>query len=214
MKIAIIGEGGHSKVIRDVILTGKANQIVGYFDDRYPDLTLKETLYFGPISSAKKMFSYFSGIQFVVAIGDNQARKRIVQRLDLPDESYMTLIHPSAVVSPEAKIGHGTVIMAHAVVHADTEIGDHTIINTGSIIEHDNQLGDFVHVSPNATLTGSVKLGEGSHVGAGATVIPNVKIGKWSVIGAGATVIDDVPPGRTAVGVPAKEIVKKVTGGV
>lgn len=211
MNIAMIGVGGHSKVVRDVILSDSTNQIIGYFDDQFENMMIKEKVYYGPVSLAKKMIHYFSEITFMIGIGNNQTRKRLAQRLDLPDESFMTWIHPSAVVSPSAQIGKGSVVMAHAVINADTRIGTHTIINTSAIVEHDNRLGDFIHVSPNATLTGSVKLGEGSHIGAGATVTPNVTIGEWSIVGAGATVIHDLPSHCTAVGVPAKV---KVTGGV
>lgn len=214
MKIAVIGHGGHSKVVRDLILSDGSNQIIGYFDDRYRNLEWRESLYFGPIASVKKMLSFFQNPKIIIAIGNNRTRKNIVQKLNLPAESYATLIHPSAVVSSDAQIGKGTVVMPHSVINADSVIGQHAIINTGAVVEHDNRIGDFVHVSPNAALTGSVKLGEGAHVGTGATVIPAVQIGEWSVIGAGATVIHELPRYCTAVGVPAKVIERNVTGGV
>ena len=37
MKIAMIGKGGHSKVIKDIILSNKEYEIVGYLDDQYED---------------------------------------------------------------------------------------------------------------------------------------------------------------------------------
>lgn len=210
MKIMIIGQGGHSKVVRDVILSNRKNQIIGFLDDQYKKLVMTEKGFCGPISAAGKMVNWFGDVRFIIAIGNNQIRKTIVRRLDLLDAQYATLIHPSAVVSPSAVIGNGCVITAHAVINADSRIGRHSIINTGAVIEHDSELGDFVHVSPNATLTGAVKIKEGTHVGAGATAIPGVKIGEWSTIGAGATVIDDLPSYCTAVGVPA--CVKTVKG--
>lgn len=208
MKITIIGQGGHSKVIQDIISSNKEYEIVAYLDDRYGDTTVVDNIYFGPISAAQKILDCFDNIKFIIAIGNNKARKSITQKLDLSDDYYATLIHKTAVVSPSAKIGYGTVIMPNAVINADAQIGNHIIINTSSVVEHDNKLNDFVHVSPGSTLTGSVEIEEGTHIGAGATVIPNVKIGKWSVIGAGAVVTHDIPSNCTAVGIPAKVIRK------
>jgi len=42
----------------------------------------------------------------------------------------------------------------------------------------------------------------------GATVINRVSIGDWTIVGAGAVVVDDLPAGVTAVGVPARVIVR------
>ena len=35
MRLAIIGQGGHSKVIQDIVSVLKGIEIVGYLDDKY-----------------------------------------------------------------------------------------------------------------------------------------------------------------------------------
>lgn len=204
MKIVIIGHGGHSKVICDSILSQNEFEVVGYLDDKYKDVKRIGNIYYGPISSAKRLIDYFIDIKFIIAIGNNQGRKQIVDKLNLSENYFVTLIHKSAVVSQSSKIGIGTVVMPNSVINAESQIGNHAIINTGAIIEHDCIVGDFIHVSPAATLTGAVHLEEGVSVGAGAIIIPNIKIGEWSIIGAGATVISHIPSYCTAVGIPAK----------
>lgn len=206
MKVAIIGQGGHSKVIQDIILSNNEYEIAGYLDDRYEDITIIDNIYCGPISAAYEMINYFNQIKFVIAIGDNKVRKLIVEKLRLSNGCYATLVHKTAVVSPSAKIGNGTVVMPNVVINADSQIGNHAIINTSSVVEHDNIIGDFVHISPRATLTGSVIIEEGVHIGAAATMIPSVKVSGWSIIGAGSVVINDISPECTAVGIPAKVI--------
>jgi acetyltransferase EpsM len=208
VKIVMIGQGGHSKVIRDIILENKEYHLVGYLDDSIKDMTVSGSLFFGPIFAAYEMIRYFKQVKFVIAIGNNVARKSVAQRLGLANHFYITLVHKTAIISPGAKIGHGTVVMANAVINAEAQIGHHAIINTGSVVEHDNKIDNFTHISPHATLTGGVTVGEGAHIGAGAVAIPNVKIGEWSTIGAGATVINDIPSHCTAVGTPAKIKIK------
>ncbi|MGV3488737.1 MAG: acetyltransferase [Tuberibacillus sp.] len=209
MNITIIGRGGHSKVIQEMVMDNKENKIAGYLDDKYSYLAFDNHQFVGPVSCADKIIKVYRELKFIVAIGHNALRKSIVQKLALEKDDYVTMIHRTAVISPSARIGKGTVIMANAVVNADAVIGDHCIINSGAVIEHDCAIGDFAHVSPNATLTGNVKLGEGTHIGAGAVVIPNMFVNEWSVIGAGAAVIDHIPSYSTAIGIPAKVKVNK-----
>jgi acetyltransferase EpsM len=208
MKIVVIGRGGHSKVISELILSNRENDIVGFLDDKYSVEEVIEYTYCGPISSVKGLIRKSPDIKFVIAVGDNKTRKSIAQRLNLSDEHYVSIIHKSAVISPTAQIGYGAVIMPNSVINADSKIGNHTIINTGSVIEHDSIVENFSHVCPGAILTGTVHIGEGVTIGAGSTIIPNISIGEWTILGAGATVITDIPSYCTAVGIPAK--IKKV----
>jgi acetyltransferase EpsM len=206
LDIAVIGAGGHSKVVRDIISPLKDHILRAILDDKYDELKLEDDILLGPISSIQSIFDKYAGIKIIVAIGNNEVRKMIVTRLGLSSEHYISLAHETAVISPSASIGQGTVIMANAVIHADASVGIHTIINTAAIVEHDNRIGDYVHLAPRTTLCGNVRVEEGVFIGAGATVIPEISIGEWSLIGAGATVICTIPPHSTAVGTPAKVV--------
>jgi acetyltransferase EpsM len=211
MELAVIGEGGHSKVVSDLIRSRKDHVIKAILDDKYEELTLHHGVYKGPISSAHTLMVQMDQLRFVVAIGNNEVRKSIVSRLAMSPAQYApALIHETAVVSPSAFVGRGSVVMAHSTIHADSYVGNHAIINTGAIVEHDNRIGDYVHIAPRATLTGAVMVREGALIGAGATVIPSQSIGEWAIIGAGATVIRDIPSEQTAVGTPAKVITKRM----
>ncbi|MDQ0256573.1 acetyltransferase EpsM [Evansella vedderi] len=210
MKIVIIGKGGHSKVISDIVQSDPQIEIIGYLDDKYNDFFSKGDLYYGPINSAKRLIHIMPDVKFIIAIGNNLVREQIAKILNLNNCGYASLVHKNAMISSSAQIGQGTVVMANAVINADSKIGNHSIINTSAVVEHDNVIGDFVHISPNVTLTGGVHIKDGAHVGAGATIIPGIEVGERSIIGAGATVIHHIPPHCTAVGIPA--LVKKKVG--
>ncbi|AZV45329.1 hypothetical protein BAOM_4751 [Peribacillus asahii] len=196
--IIVIGEGGHSKVIQDIISASGVYTIIAILDDKYTELFEKDGIKIGPISE----FSKLESSEAIIAIGSNHIRKKIVERLECV--TYATLIHPSAIISPSANIAEGTVVMAGSIINADTIIGKHAIINSLAVIEHDNNIRDYAHISPGAILTGNVQVGEGTHIGAGVTIIPGKNVGNWSIIGAGATVVQDIPNDVTAVGIPAK----------
>ncbi|MGM8364848.1 acetyltransferase [Virgibacillus sp. W0181] len=205
-KVIIIGDGGHSKVIRDMILYRKEYEIAAVLDDKYACISKRNGGLYGPLSYFYKFKE--KNIKVIIAIGNNAVRKKIATQLNLKSKHYMTLIHPTATISPTVSIGYGTVVMPHAVVNTESSIGEHCIINTGAIVEHESHIGSYVHISPNATLTGEVKVEEGTHIGAAATIIPGRTIGRWSVIGAGAAVIKSIPAYSTAVGCPARMVKK------
>jgi UDP-N-acetylbacillosamine N-acetyltransferase len=194
-QIYIYGASGHGKVIAD-IARAMGFKVVAFVDD---DESKNE---FGglPCIRADKM----QKLPVAVAIGSNKARKRVYDNLKNCSFAMPPLIHPSAVISPSAKIGEATVVMPNAVINADAAIGTGCIINTAVVVEHDCIIGNFAHISPNAALAGGVSVGEMSHIGIGANVIQLIKIGKECVIGAGAAVISDILDNTTVVGVPAR----------
>ncbi|PEL07034.1 acetyltransferase [Bacillus sp. AFS017336] len=204
MNIIILGNGGHSRVVQDILSTNNVYKITAILDGKYKDEKHEKGIFYGPFASIKNYLD--KDVKFIIAIGDNKIRKSIVSTFDIKKEQFLTIIHPTAVVSHSSKIGYGTVVMPNAVINAQACIGDHCIINTGAIIEHDNQIGNYTHISPNATLTGNVFIEEGVHIGASATIIPGVKVGRWSIVGAGSTVIRHIPSFSTVVGCPAKII--------
>ena len=204
MKVVIIGHGGHSKVVTDIIKLTKDLHIIGYLDNKYEKIQVMNQLICAPLSAIYDLKKQYGDMKFVIAIGDNRIRKMIADMLKISEKEFLTVIHPTSSVSQSVKIGNGTVVMPNTIINADTIIGNHCIVNSGSVVEHDSILEDFVHVCPNSTITGTVTIGEGCMVGSGATIIPNKRIGEWTTIGAGATVTDDLPSNCLAVGTPAK----------
>ncbi len=200
-KIRLFGAGGHSKIIQ-LIAKNDGVEIVEIFDDQpqFDNLTQQNITW-----NARKNPRGFShkGHPFIIAIGNNYQRAEIAHFIK---SEFYKIIHPSAVIASNTKIGMGTVIYAGAVIQPNTTIGKHVIINTSASVDYDNSIDDFAHISPNAALCGKVEIGEGSHIGAGAVIISNVKIGKWSIIGAGTVVLKDVPDYAVVVGNPGKII--------
>ena len=193
----IYGASGHSKVIIEIIEKAGNVVLALYDDDKQKNLLLNYK-----VSSEKSVF-HLLDVQWIMAIGDNRIRKKIVENNSL---NYGQAIDKSCLISKRTEIGKGTVIMPGATINSSTFIGNHAIINTNASIDHDCNVADFVHVSPNATLCGGIFVGEGTHIGAGSVLIPGIKIGKWVTIGAGCVIIKDVPDFATIVGNPGKII--------
>lgn len=146
-------------------------------------------------------------VEIAHGIGDNIVRERVARSLGLP---FATVIHPSAVVAPSARVGAGAVVLALAVLNPDAQVGAGAIVNTGAVIEHDVMVGDFAHVASNATLAGGARVDRLALLGSGAIVLPGCSVGMGSVVGAGAVVTRDVPSGVVATGVPARTLKKAI----
>ncbi|MFA1820236.1 acetyltransferase [Virgibacillus oceani] len=204
MKIILLGDGGHSRVIQEMVYSKAGYDIAAVLDDKYEQGFQLNGMIHAPISFIWRLLR--KDTKVVVAIGNNDVRKKTVKELDLPPERFVAIVHPTAVISTTSKIGCGTVIMPYAVVNAKADIGMHCIINSAAIVEHDSEIADYAHISPNATLSGNVSTGEGVHIGSSATVIPGKHIGNWSVVGAGSTVIEHIPAYSKAVGSPTRII--------
>lgn len=191
----ILGAGGHAKVVLDCLRAIEL-PVSSIIDDNPAVLTLQSY----PVHYSGTITVWPEG-HYVIAIGSNDLRRTKAESLRLP---YGLVIHPSALVSPSAKIAEGTVVFHRALVQADSSIGRHVILNTGCQIDHDCQIGDFSHIAPGAILCGGVQVGNGVLVGAGAIVLPGIHIGDGAVIGAGAVVTKPVTANQRVKGNPAK----------
>lgn len=203
-KVIVYGAGGHAKVVADGIKTQRLS-IIAFVDDSVESGKQSE-LWGIPILNPLNAPTESKGTRWIVAIGDNSSRRKVVSSLERWQCPFLNVIHPRATVSQRTRLGEGDMIFAGAIVNADTVIGDHVILNSGSIVEHDCVVGNYAHIAPGSKLGGGVRVGEGTLVGIGSTVLPRVTIGTWCTIGAGTIVIDDVPDGCVVVGVPGRVI--------
>ena len=197
-RIAVIGAGGHAKVVISA-LRASGDEVSVVFDDD-PALQGYKVLgaaVCGPIT----MINSQEFDAAVIAIGGNETREKVTKLVKLP---WATVISPAAWVDPSVKIGAGTVIFAGAILQPDSIVGEHTIVNTGATIDHDCVIGDFVHIAPGVNLAGNVVLEDGVFLGIGSTVIPGRRVGRWSTVGAGALVLRNIESQQVAYGIPAR----------
>ncbi|MDA8413283.1 MAG: acetyltransferase [Desulfobacteraceae bacterium] len=135
-------------------------------------------------------------------------RNKVIGSLNLDESRFATIIHPSVVVSPDAKIGYNTVIMPNAVISCGVTIGNHCIILPNTVISHDSIVGDYSCFGSNISISGSVRIGSSCYVGSGTKMRENVSIGDRTLVGLGSNVITNIEADVVAAGSPAKTIRK------
>lgn len=131
-------------------------------------------------------------------------RKKIIDELNVLPESFATLIHPKASVSPLAQIGKNVLIMAGVVITSNAIIEDHVCILPNTVIHHDAVIKKHSLVGSNVSIAGGTVIGENCYVGSGTKIINNITIGDKTLIGLGTNVIKDLPANSKVVGNPAR----------
>lgn len=191
-RLVIYGAWYYSKVVAEAAeLSGW--DVEGFVDPDPPPGT--ETLTHIP-----------AGSSVFVAIGDNSLRAFVYAKLQKDGRNLVSILHPTAVVSPSASLGEGCYLAEYAVIRANSQVGPGTLLNSGSVVSHDCQVGSFVTFGPNAATGGRVTIGERTLIGVGASIRPQCAIASGCIVGAGAVVIGDVSANQSVVGVSTKSI--------
>ena len=165
------------------------------------DVAAKAQWIYGAASSKSVLKAVFTDGTFAMIV---YRLMQACQRLRLVPLAMvcnkLNVLLGQCVIGRGACFGPGFVLVHSQGVVINTAVrgGCHVIL------EHQVTLGAEKGESP--------ALGDRVFVGAGAKVLGKVRIGNDARIGANAVVLDDVPDGATAVGVPARLVVKRTDG--
>ena len=198
--VIIIGTGGHAKVILDIL------QLEGFNILGFLSINKKKGSLFCAykVLGGDEVIDSFLPNDVLLANGIG-ALPRESDRWEVSNKfrnkgfSFLTIIHPSAVISSETDLFEGVQVMAGAVIQPGAKIGRDTIINSGAIIDHDCIIEENCHIAPGTVCSGNVKIGSSTHIGTGSSIIQNISIGKNCIVAAGSVVFNDVKNGSTLI---------------
>lgn len=145
-------------------------------------------------------------VDVFIALDDDGERANLIDQLVLDGTRLTNIVHPTAWVSPSARLGENVMIGPQCVVAMDAAVGNGVVLNALSSIEHDNVVGPHTFLGTGVTLCGRITIGAYASLGGGAVVKPGLTVGARCVLGTGAVLVKDAEPGLTYVGNPARPL--------
>jgi sugar O-acyltransferase (sialic acid O-acetyltransferase NeuD family) len=213
--LVIFGASDQGVCVLDLVVRAGLDRVVGFLDDgRPPGTDVSGVPVLGGLADAADLRRSGAFDRMIVAVGDNAARRGIVERLRTADAdlAFATAVDPTAVVCRGAVVGEGAVVLAGAVVGPEARVGDHALLGVRSSLDHHGSLGDFASLAPAAATGGRVTIGTCTAIGIGATVNHGLTIGEHTVIGAGATVVESIGDRVVALGTPGRVVRVRAEG--
>ncbi|MEJ8816977.1 NeuD/PglB/VioB family sugar acetyltransferase [Lacibacter sp. H407] len=209
-RICIVGAGGFGRevfcIITDVFrayskdISDRVCFMVG--DKHYED---KEIMGIPVIRQSEfQPSNFFTSI----AIGDPEQRKSMVDSLPFETE-YISIIHPSAIVSSWVEIGLGSIITAGVIMTCNIKIGKHAQLNLNTTIGHDCNMGDFFTTAPGVNVSGHCEFGNQVYFGTNSSVRQGITITDNVTIGMGGVVVKNITESGVYIGNPLKKLEKK-----
>ena len=210
--LILVGGGGHAKVVIDAIKKSGNFDIYGIADPFLkPGISVMGVPVIGSDKKLKGLLK--KGISkaciSIGSVGDCERRIAVFRKLKKMGYKFPAIIHPSAVIGNNVRIGEGSFVASGAVINPGTRIGRNAIINTRSSIDHDCEIGNFVHIAPGCVLSGSIRIGEGTHIGTGARIVNNINIGRNCFVAAGSIVTKSLKDGERFFKLPLQVSSKK-----
>ena len=195
--IALVGTSGLARELLGYLEDDPRYRVVCALDDN-PDAVLPGYEVVSPSDwddrCGKAIFS----------VGYPEYKRDVLARYMQLGFEWQTYVHPKALVSKQARIGHGCIIGPFAVIAGNAMIGNFVFLNVYAAVGHDAVIGDFSSLMPYACVEGYACLGQETLAATGAKVLPQTQVGDRSRISAGAVVMRDMPSDMLIHGNPAK----------
>lgn len=207
-KIILLGSGQHANVVMYNLQAQGKYEIVGILspEGRTKGLKFQGIDIFGTDEDRNQAKEELGINKFFLGFGDMRFRKKIFELYTSEGWEAVNIIHPSAVISPQAKIGKGVLIEAGCLITPNPIIGDNVVVNTGSQVNHDNVVEDHVYIASGVVLSGGVLIKENTLLDDGVIVTMGKTVAANSIIGAGSVVTKDIVEEGKYVGAPPRKL--------
>lgn len=203
--LIIIGAGGMGRTIYSNALEsvgyGEIFEIKGFIDDNLHALDGFDN--YPPIVDTIKDYRPQQDDVFVSSIG-GASRRSCMEEIIGRGGEFMELIHKTARIYTNARLGKGNFIGAFTVIGNDTVIGDYNMIQSYTVIGHDAVVGSWNRIDTHVTCVGGIVIEDEVNIHTSAVISHNVRVGTGAHVGALSFVIRKVKPGTTVCGNPAK----------
>lgn len=205
--LIIIGAGGMGRTVYSNALEGvgygETYLVKGFIDDNLNALDGFPN--YPPIIGTIRDYIPQENDVFVSSIG-GASRRPCMEEIISRGGEFIELIHKTARIYNNAKLGKGNFIGAYSVIGNDAVVGDYNMIQAYSVIGHDARIGNWIRIDTHVTCVGGIVIEDEVNIHTSAVINHGVTVGSGAHVGALSFVIRKVKAGTTVMGNPAKRI--------
>ncbi len=205
--LIIIAAGGMGRTFYDIaresIGYGIEFTIKGFIDDNLQALDGFKG--YPPILGKISEYHPQEGDVFACSIG-GASRKKCIEEIIGRGGEFQTLIHKTARIGTNVKIGKGNLVAAFTSIGADAIVGDYNMIQSYTVIGHDVRIGNWNRIDTHVTCVGGTVVGNEADIYTSSVLNHGVVVEDGAHVGACSFVIRRVKAGTTVMGNPARKL--------
>lgn len=162
-----------------------------------------------PVVPFDKVTEFYppSRYKMFIALGYKSLNKLRAQKYTEAKEkgySFVSYIHPTSIISKNAKIGSNCFISENVVIQPFVNIGDKVIIFIGSMISHDVTIEDNCYLGAGVVIGGFSNIKRNCFLGSNSTIRDGIEVSEDCIIGMGAVIQKSTKEKSTYIGTPSK----------
>jgi len=146
--VIIVGAGAHARKV-GLYASHIKLPVVAFADENANKPSPIQNV---PLVPVECVHHRFGESEFLVAVGNPLARRRLQEKFVGLGWTPISLIHPTAYVAADVKMGAGVLVCAGAVIETGSVVGNGAIVDIGSLVDHDSVVTEYSHVRPGANL--------------------------------------------------------------
>ncbi|MEW5774305.1 MAG: hypothetical protein AB1916_12365 [Thermodesulfobacteriota bacterium] len=193
-------------------------RVLGFIDDVQPPgaAVIDGLATVGGLEAAGSGHLDPSRAALFLAIGyaDMAARGRAFLRAKGLSYEFLTLVHPQAVVEPDAILGEGCVVLAGTVLDQRVEAGAACYFDIGVRVGEYSTLDFNNYLAAGCVAGGSVRMGRDNFFGLNATLVNDISVGDGNFVNAASLLHRDLGSGQQYIEVrQARSMSRRPAGG-
>lgn len=205
--LIIIGAGGMGRTVYSNALEsvgyGENFVVKGFIDDNHKALDGFPN--YPPVIDTIRDYQPQEDDVFVSSMG-GASRRPCIDEIIRRGGEFFELIHRTARLLTNVKLGKGNFIGAYTVIGNDVVVGDYNMIQSYTVIGHDAKVGNYNRIDTHVTCVGGTVIEDDVNIHTSAVISHNVVVETGAHVGALSFVIKKVKAGTTVMGNPAKKL--------
>jgi sugar O-acyltransferase (sialic acid O-acetyltransferase NeuD family) len=192
-------------IIQDLSAAGQPLDVVAILDDE-PSLHGQE-IYGVKVAGPLEAVHEYGDAGVVFGIGSTRTRllrHKIISRLGIPEDRFISVIHPQARIYPDVSIGAGSIVHPGVIINADCVLEPFSIVTFNTIVAPGCVIEKYAMVATMVLLLSGARIGRAAFIGARSCISERVHVGDGAFIGLASIITRNIPRGAHVIGNPPR----------